>query len=234
MRLVRLLIFILIPIVSLLLSAYLTIGILLKSEDTVMCPDVRGRHVDEAKQIAERHGVSLSVVRYERRNDVPLNHVTVQKPEANIAMRKGRSLNVLVSEGPELVKMPFVVGQNLADAKEIVAAQHLVVDRVIAVPHDEADKVIIQIPEANQDVVHGHKAVLFVGTPAKRYFVMPDLRQASWAEVTQDLEYRKIRYRIVRSTSLPYGSPAVLASSPPAGSVFSSDDEVTLYLGNGG
>jgi eukaryotic-like serine/threonine-protein kinase len=234
MRLARIAIFVVVPIVSLFFSAYLTISILLKGAATVMCPDVRGMHVDEAKQVAERYGVSLSIARYERRNDVPLNHVTVQKPEANIVMRKGRSLNVLVSEGPELVRMPFVVGQNVADAKEIIQAQRLVVDRVIAVPHEEAGKVLIQIPTPGEEVVHGYKAVLFVGESMKRYFVMPDLRQAGRAEITEDLEYKKIRYRIVRSAGFPYGPSTVMASSPPAGSVFSSDDEVVLYLSAGG
>ena len=151
-----------------LLSGYFTVSILLRTGETVICPDIRGKNVDEAKQIVQKKGLSLSVTKYERRNDVPYNHITVQKPEANISVRKGRIVLVMVSEGPELIQVPKLVGQSIEAAEEILKGIKLKVEKTIFVPDEKTGKVIVQIPKDGEDVVEGKNGViLFVGASDK-------------------------------------------------------------------
>jgi beta-lactam-binding protein with PASTA domain len=89
-----------------LVSLYITMAILLKTPENVICPDLRGKPIEEAKAIAERHGLSITILRYERRDNIPYNHITIQRPEPNIAIRRVNHHGIL-SEGRSLFKSIF-------------------------------------------------------------------------------------------------------------------------------
>ena len=89
MKLIKIAICILAPIFVFGLSTYFTISLLLKFQQTTICPDIRGKTVEDARDLVRNKGLNLVVLRYERRNDVPYNHITVQKPDANISTKKG-------------------------------------------------------------------------------------------------------------------------------------------------
>jgi eukaryotic-like serine/threonine-protein kinase len=211
-------------------SAYVTLTILLKIEQTVVCPDIRGKDVEEAKRFLQQRGISLKVIRYERRNDVPYNIITVQKPDANVPMRKSRVVAVLVSEGPELIRLPSVVGQAAEDAQGTLDALNIRVGKILAVPHRNAGMVLAQLPQGGEEVVASQKITLIVGTTGNGYFVMPELRGSYPSGVAADLDAKKIRYRMQFSRR-DYGFPGqVAATTPPARTVFSADDEVVILV----
>jgi beta-lactam-binding protein with PASTA domain len=193
MKLVKILLYMFIPVFCLVFSIYATVSVLLKRQETVICPDVRGAEINEAKQSLAKKGFTLNVVRYERRNEVPYNHITVQKPEANMSMRKGRVINVIVSEGPEMVKVPEVVGQTARDAEGALDSQNIGVARTLLVPQGEPGKVVAQIPGGGEEIVVGQKVTLVVGIDQRKYFVMPDLRDMDLSEVDNALEARNIK-----------------------------------------
>jgi len=99
MKLIKIVFYVVAPILVFGLSTYLTISLLLKFQQTTVCPDVRGKTVEDARELVKKQGLAFVVLRYERRNDVPYNHITVQKPDANISTKKGRVVYVIVSEG---------------------------------------------------------------------------------------------------------------------------------------
>jgi serine/threonine-protein kinase len=211
-------------------SAYVTLAILLKIEQTVVCPDVRGKDVEEAKRFLQQRGISLKVVRYERRNDVPYNVITVQKPDANVPMRKSRVVGVLVSEGPELVRLPNVVGQAADDVQETFDALNIRVGKILTVPHRNAGTVLAQVPVGGVDMATNQKVTLVVGAPAKGYFIMPELRGSYPAAAGADMELKRIRHRMQYSRR-EYAFPGqIVATTPPARTVFSGDDEVLILV----
>ncbi len=230
MKWTRAFIYIIAPFFFFGLSAYVTLAVLLKIEQTVVCPDIRGKDVEEAKRFLQQRGINLKVVRYERRNDVPYNVITVQKPDANVPMRKSRVVSVLVSEGPELVKLPSVVGQTVEDAEENLEGLRIRVGKVIAVPHGNAGMVLAQEPKGGGEIVANGKITLVVGAPGKRYFVMPELRGAYPSSIAADLDAKRIRYRMQYSRR-EYAFPGqVVATAPPARTIFSGDDEVLILV----
>jgi beta-lactam-binding protein with PASTA domain len=87
MKLIKIATCILAPVIVFGLSTYFTISLLLKFQQTTVCPDIRGKTVEDAREIVRNKGLTLAVLRYERRNDVPYNHITVQKPDANISTK---------------------------------------------------------------------------------------------------------------------------------------------------
>jgi serine/threonine-protein kinase len=235
MRWLRGFLYIWVAIAIFILSGYLTVNILLKTGGTVICPDVRGKNVDEARKIVQSNGLSLSVVKYERRNDVPFNHITVQKPEANISTRKGRVVLVMVSEGPELVRVPSVTGYEIEDVENLLKEINVKIEKTIYIPNPKVGKVIMQIPKAGEDIIQGKGVTLYVGEKQKIMYVMPDIKPAELPEISKEMNNKDIKYRITyeRNETGSRTEP-MIKTSIPAKSIFKANDEIEIKLITGG
>jgi serine/threonine-protein kinase len=221
---------ILTPIFIFVLATYLTISITLKGQKTTICPDIRGKTVEEARQLVQSKGLSFSILRYERRNDIPYNRITIQKPDANINTRLGRIVYVIVSEGPELIKAPGFVGKSLEEAKEVIEEKRLVLDRIITVPSTRAGKVIAQIPAEGTEILQDSKVTFIVGGRQTLYFFMPDTKKIDITELAEEMEAKNIKYKTnyVRADQAPHDSGFDL--SVPARTIFNSSDELAINI----
>jgi beta-lactam-binding protein with PASTA domain len=222
--------YILAPIFVFILATYLTISITLKGQKTTICPDIRGKTVEEAKELVQGRGLSFSILRYERRNDVPYNHITVQKPEANINTRLGRIVYVIVSEGPELIKAPGFIGKSLDEAKAIMEEKRLILDRIITVPSVKVGKVIAQIPAEGTEILQDGMVTFIVGGEQTLYFFIPDTKKIDVTELAEEMELKKIKYKInyVRNDRTSRDSGFDL--SVPAKTIFNGSDELTINI----
>ena len=230
MKSIKVLLYVLAPIFIFILSAYLAVSILLKTQQTTICPDLRGKTVEEARQLVGARGLSFSILRYERRNDVPYNHITVQKPEANISTRKGRVVYVIVSEGPELIKAPGLVGQGLDAARSVLEEKKLILDKIITIPHGKTGRVIVQIPAEGTEILEQTKVTLIVGSEQKTYYFLPETKNIDINGLAEEMDAKKIKYKMnyVRADHI---SRSGTDFSVPPRTIFSSFDEliITIY-----
>jgi beta-lactam-binding protein with PASTA domain len=229
--------YLIIPIAVFVISSYLTVGILLKTGETVVCPDVRGQRVEDAKRLAASKGLSVAILRYEPRNDVPYGYITVQKPEANITIRKGRVVNVLVSEGPQLIELPIVIGQSLQEAEAALREKRITVEKTISVPGRKAGRVAAQIPAGGAKILEGGSVTLLVGSDAGAYYLAPDFKVADMTSLSEEMDDKKIKYKISYGRIEPpqEGTVETAAKRAPLGSrmIFSTRDEILINV-NGG
>lgn len=216
------------------MSGYLTINVLLKKQINVICPDVRGKTVEEAKRLVENKGLSLSVLRYERRNDVPLNHITVQKPEANISTRLGRTVMVIVSEGPELIPLPFLEGKTLPSAEEMLKEKDIKIEKIIYAPHPKSGKIIAQSPKGGDEIIKGKGVTLLVGTEENKYFFMPDFKDMTARDLTDEMINKNIKYKINYILSEQMSAKISMTTSVPPKTIFKNDTEIEINVLSGG
>jgi beta-lactam-binding protein with PASTA domain len=213
-------------------SAYLTINILLKRQINVICPDIRGKTVEDAKRLVENKGLSLSISRYERRNDVPYNHITVQRPEANISTRLGRTVMVIVSEGPELIPLPILEGKSLADAENILKEKNIEIEKIIYVPHPKAGKVVAQIPKG--DVIKGKGITLFVGVEEDQYFLMPAYKDMTPRDLAEEMAGKNIKHKVSYVLEEQNSTKMTITTSVPPKMIFKNDGEIEIKVLSGG
>jgi beta-lactam-binding protein with PASTA domain len=225
----------LLPFFVFFVSIYLTIDILLKSGNNVECPDVRGKTVEEAREMAQKKGLPLVVLRYENRSDIPYNHITVQKPEANIPIRKGRIIHVIVSEGPKLTEVPNLTGRTLQEAEETLREKNLEVGRIIQLPHAREGRIITQLPKGGEKTLERKEVTLFVGLDKGKYFFLPDVKDLSLWDIQDEMDSKQIKYKITTSPKNEKGAKdGALRLSLPPRTIFKADDEVLIYITNGG
>jgi beta-lactam-binding protein with PASTA domain len=225
----------LLPFFVFFVSIYITIDILLKSGNNVVCPDVRGKTVEDAREMAQKKGLPLVVLRYENRSDVPYNHITVQKPEANISIRSGRIIHVIVSEGPKLTEVPNLTGRSLQEAEETLREKNLEVGKIIQIPHTREGKVIAQLPKGGEKTLERKEVILFVGLDKGKYFFLPDVKDLSLWDIQDEMDSKRIKYKITSPPKIDKAAKeGTLRLSLPPHTIFKADDEVLIYINSGG
>ena len=160
------------------LAASFTVKFLVTDESTVACPDVTGLDIGEAKQQAAQKGLYLIIGKYETKKDVPYNRVLFQTPDPAMPVRAGRTVTVVLSDGPVPVIIPAFVGLTLEEAQAALADRGMKLKKVINVPGGDANRVVAQIPGSGENVLNEEGMVLLVGGRERRFYVMPEVAPA--------------------------------------------------------
>ena len=86
---------------------------------TATVPSVTGLDVKDAKALLEREDLKYKEL-YVDSDDVKVNVVMYQNPEADTVVRKDDTVLISVSSGPAQLSMPDVTGMNIEEAKALL------------------------------------------------------------------------------------------------------------------
>ena len=101
-------------------SAYLTLTFIIKSEDTVIVPDLVGKDVVSALELLTDLQLNTKVSGSEYSHQFPKNHVTFQEPEAGSEIKKDRDIRIMISKGTHNILMPNLVALSEQQARMIM------------------------------------------------------------------------------------------------------------------
>ena len=168
------------------ISAYLTLTYLIKSEDSVIVPDLKGRDVVYALEILTDLGLNIKVKGSEYSSDIAKNHVIVQEPGPGQEIKAGRDVHILLSKGTRTILMPDLTGMSLRHARLAIRENGLCGGQVSLTHHQSSlarDDIIAQIPEPGQWVHRGSCVDLLVSLgPRRNAYRMDNLRGLSLDE----------------------------------------------------
>jgi len=139
------------------ISAYLTLTLLIKSEDIVIVPDLIGKEVVYVLEILTDLGLNTKVKGFEYSEDIPKNHIIFQQPESSVEIKKGRDIKIIISKGAKNILMPNLHGLSLQQARIIIeenglchGEQSLTYSSIF-----EKDNIIAQVPSPGAQIVRG-------------------------------------------------------------------------------
>ena len=136
----------------------------LRQPGEVMVPKVTGLEIKEAYEAVERAGLKLKV--HESRFDKKVKKRTIleQNPGSGKKVREGRTILVVVSSGPELMKVPKLVGEDLRTAKIALSNSKLNVGEIVFVnaEYGQDEAIVSQNPSAGKQVLKGQVVKLTV------------------------------------------------------------------------
>lgn len=233
MRFLKPILYLCAGVIVFVVATSITIGYLLRDESTVACPDVTGLDAEEARILAAQKGLSLLVTKYEKKKDVPYNRVLTQMPDAAIPVRPGRTISVIVSDGPRTTDVPSYVGLSLEQAQTALQEKGIAVRKVIYVPSEAVGTVLAQVPGSGQNILGEEGMVLIVGGREKRFFVMPDIGGDEYAAAVEEMDKKHIKYSVAPSGPLEWIKRTPPLSIPPK-TVFSDDEVLEIRTGVGG
>lgn len=135
-----------------------------RGEKQVSVPDVTNKTFDEAKSSLEQAGFKVERTD-ESSGGVDEGNVIRTSPAAGTEAKKGSTVSVVVSTGPESVDVPDVIGdsESVAEAKLEDAGFTVVSKDVNTNPSNMYNKVTRQSPSAGTSLDEGSSVTIWVG-----------------------------------------------------------------------
>lgn len=204
----------------------------------VQVPDVKGEHWEAAEKILSDAGLKLKVVNRIINSEVEKDHIITQRPEANDTVKRGREIEVVISKGVEMVKVPNVVGKTLDDATYMLENEGLSLGEVGKVNDSETPEgeVMEQSPRRGSSVPLGERVDVTISSGAGEttQLNMPKLIGMSLSDVRTKLKDDGLElYGIDQEASDEYNAGLVIEQSIPAGDRVKKGDRVSVVVSTG-
>lgn len=193
----------------------------------VEVPKIVGSSLREADQSLRGMGLVLDVENHFYSADVPEGRIVSQMPQPGTRVRRGATVRVAESLGPQRSVIPSVLGQSGRAAEINIRRRGLDVGAIAVVhlPDQPADQVIAQSPPPQAGDALSPKISLLVNAPLEsQAFLMPDFAGRQLADVAEAIETAGMKLGTVTSggarVTLPPGEsrislPAVVRRQLP-------------------
>ena len=173
------------------ISAYLSLTLIIKSEDTVIVPNLEGKDVVYVLELLTELELNTKVRGSEYTNDVPKNYVIFQDPSPGAEIKKGRDVKIILSKGPKTLFMPNLLALSIQQANIILEENGICQGVLSRTYHSriEKDHIIAQVPAQGTMISRGECVdfLVSIGVQA-RAFKMPDLIGLRLEDALQSIE----------------------------------------------
>lgn len=216
-------------------AGFLSFSLFVRSGAT-QTPDLGGLARVEAASRLSDYGLTLRVADEAARFDaeVPAGNVLEQAPPPRSLVKRGSTVTVTLSLGPQRLTVPELAGQSLQSAQVALAAAGLSLGRTLSVyrPGAEPGTVVEQRPPAGDELPPGAPVdtVLSLGSSAG-VFLMPDLVYRDYDRVRSFFESRGFRLGSVKFEAYEgAGNGTILRQFPLPGHPLSRRDAISLVV----
>ena len=215
-------------------SAYLTLMFIIKSEDTVIVPNLVGKDVVSALELLTDLQLNTKVNGSEYSQEFPKNHVTFQEPEAGSEIKKDRDVRIIISKGAKNILMPNLVTLSEQQARMIMEENGLSRGQLSHTYNGtvEKDHVMVQVPPAGAMITRGAAVdILASSGPRPIKYIMPDLSGLALDQAVFMIEKANLTVGEIRSrfeTQKPLN--AILSQDPGAGYGVIANSPVHLVI----
>lgn len=203
----------------------------------VEVPDLTGGSLEGARESLSLMELQLVLEGNRFHESIPPDFIAVQTPAPGTTLKKGRSIRVWVSLGPERRTVPRIEGETLQSAQLTLEQAGFTLGRVVEIHSDiyAPDTVVAQSPQAYEEVADETVvSVLLSRGYLDDAFVMPDFIGHDYVDLLQHLSRGPLKVSQVRNVDYP-GVPknVVVRQTPPAGTKVYRRDRIILYLSKG-
>jgi serine/threonine-protein kinase len=135
-----------------------------KGSEQIPVPDVLEQSEESARAELEAAGFQVDVVEAPS-SSTPAGLVSAQSPDPGVEAVRGSTVQITISTGPEMVRVPAVEGMSEGEAQDALEAEDFAVETECVVVVDPGQVGIVQDtdPEANTLVEAGSTVTIKVG-----------------------------------------------------------------------
>jgi serine/threonine-protein kinase len=217
------------------LSAYVSFSLFVRSGVTTV-PAVRGMsRADAAAELADnglRVRRSDSPGRYD--NEVPAGRVVQQDPDPRTLVKRGSSVEIVLSRGPQRVEVPELAGKTLPAAQAALSGAGLAIGRILgAFARDGAEGAVLgHDPDAGESIPPATPVdLLLVMSVQRERFIMPDLVYRDYEQVRRFFHQRRFTFGTVRFERYEgVAAGVILRQFPLAGHPLTRQDPISLVV----
>jgi serine/threonine-protein kinase len=197
-------------------------------------PNVTGMDRAAATTALEEADLVVGNVTQEFDPEIPKGQVISQSPGGSIPVKKGTPVDLVISEGPDLVVVPDIVGLTAAAADAELGASGLS-GRVESSAFDP------KVPTGNvisQDVASGEKVardsvVSYVISLGTEQVVVPEVEGLGRTSATKKLKAAGFKVKVAYDSSDSVDSGVVISQSKSAGGSYPKGSTVKITVSTG-
>lgn len=211
------------------LSAVTAVRIAIRGR-VVDMPNVVGKPSAEAQQILEGKHLQLRVADRIYSN-LPVNAVVRQSPEPGESIKIPQDAHVVLSLGPQSVKIPSLEGRSMRAARITLLESGLQLGEVsdVYLPVTDPDTVIQQTPPPASAAASPRVDVLVAEGAAPVYYVMPSLMGLQEADAQRVIANAGLHVaKVDHVTQSDATKGTVIGQTPPRGARIAGDTTVEL------
>ncbi len=201
------------------ISTYLMLTALIKSEETVIVPNLVGKSLVNTLEVLSQLELNIKVAKSEYNRTTPPHHVLFQDPPPGQEIKKGRDVRLILSKGTEFINMPDLRHLSIQQARIILEENDLSMGANTFVfsaglPKDE---VLAHTPEPGA-VTHASAPVnLLISTgPRPNFYKVPDLSDVSLDEAVHKIGKMGLRIGEIKSVYKPDQPLHTIISQEPS------------------
>ena len=199
----------------------------------VTIPKLVGMTPFEAERAGAASGLQVVVERQFYSADIPEGRIMTQMPPPETKVRRGWSVRVAQSLGPQRVAIPNVTGGSERVAELNIRRRGLSLGSMarLHLPGAPLDQVISQSPPANASGVSAPKISLLVSDgPEPPVYVMPNLTGQPLGSAMLALQDAGVKVGKVSVLPLPSPSPSEPQAAPVAPSAVSEPSPASMIV----
>lgn len=199
-------------------------------------PVVEGLTLEEAKTAIVEAGLTYTIKASEYDNTIETDHIISQNPEAYTLLQEPISVDLVVSKGQQLIKVPDINGMNFEDAEKLLKDSGFKT-KIESVYHDTIPMgiVIEQYPEKMKEVLLNSEIVLRVSLGKEVLMVdVPNVKGLKEKEAVSTLNASKLTVgKITYTFHDTIEEGAVISMTVEAGKQVAEGYEVDLTISKG-
>jgi serine/threonine-protein kinase len=192
-------------------------------------PALVGMTIAEATLAIEANGLELGQV--ERRHDLAIKDKVLDQDPKPGRSRKGDPVDLVVSDGPQILEVPDAMNRPVAEAEAIVRQWGFTAVREQVYSPASEGTVVDQSPKPPEKVPQGTPVKLMV-SKGTQPFAMPNTKGRTCSDAKSQLESLGLRVSIQSPTggSAACGGNKVLEQDPLPETNVRGGREATLYV----
>lgn len=217
------------------LAAYTSFSLFVRSGVTTV-PPLKGLSRTDATHRLADQGLELRRIEERGRYDdrIPAGHVVRQSPDARTLVKRGSSVTVILSLGPQRVEVPELDGRSLPAAQATLSGAGLGIGRILGAfaRGVQPGTVLEQDPDPGDEIAPtaGVDLLLVMPTQGER-FLMPDLIYRDYESVRPHFEQSGFHFGNVKFERYEgVAAGIILRQFPLPGHPVTRDDAVSLIV----
>ncbi|KPA19239.1 PASTA domain-containing protein [Candidatus Magnetomorum sp. HK-1] len=215
-------------------TTYLSVYFFVKSEKSVIIPDVSGKDIIYVLELLSDNGLNTKVEGTEYHSSIPKNHVIYQDPKPGNEVKVGRDVSIILSKGSKWLKLPDIRGLSVEKAQVMLDSHHLCRGEITRIfhPYFDSDMIIDQYPAPGKSITH-NACINFLVSRGNRHrlYQMPDFTGVSLENVLMVLNKIDIKpVSIKYANDFQWPENRVIDQKPEFGCAITKDEPVFLTV----
>lgn len=188
-----------------------------KPKPLVRVPNVVGKDIAVARSMLQQQHLGLKIINRLFDSDHPVDTVISQRPESGQTRRSESEVEVVISKGPQLVKVPLLLGRTEREAQLALEGIGLRLGEVLSdySPDQPQGVIIKQLPEGNTQIELGASVSVTINSADVDLIEVPNFIGRPLVEVQGELTTKGLVFDRANSImSSVYAKGIIIEQAP--------------------